>query len=112
MESDLAKQECVPCKVGAPPLKGENLLALLNELGHDWQMVNGHHLEKEFSFEDFRTALEFTNRVGQIAEAQNHHPEIHLAWGKVKVLIWTHKAGGLTQNDFVLAAKVERAYPS
>jgi 4a-hydroxytetrahydrobiopterin dehydratase len=105
--SPLAAKECVPCKGGVPPLKGEALAELQRQLGGTWTAVGEHHLEKEFRFPDFRSALGFTNRVGELAEAVNHHPDIYLAWGKVKVTIWTHKIGGLSEADFVLAAKVD-----
>jgi len=105
--SELAAKECVPCKGGVPPLAGEALNNLQAKLGHDWKVIQGHHLEKEFSFKNFREALAFTNQVGELAEAQNHHPDMFLAWGKVKVTIWTHKIDGLTESDFVLAAKIE-----
>ncbi len=104
----LAEKECVPCKGGVPPLKGEALKRLHVDLGRGWDVVGEHHLEKTFDFPDFVTALHFTNQVGELAEGQGHHPDIHLAWGKVRVVIWTHKIDGLTESDFVLAAKVER----
>ena len=103
----LADKECVPCKAGAPPLKGPTLASLAGQLGGGWKLMADHHLEKEFPFNNFRQALDFTNRVGQLAEAQGHHPDICLAWGKVKVTIWTHKIDGLTESDFVFAAKVD-----
>ena len=106
--SELAKKECVPCKGGLPPLKGKALEKLLKAVGNDWQVVAEHHLEKEYKFSDFREALDFTNRVGEMAEHQNHHPDIYLAWGKVKVTIWTHKIDGLTESDFVFAAKTDQ----
>ena len=105
--NELAAKECVPCKGGVSPLGGELLAELQKQLGGDWQVVRGHHLEKEFAFKNFKEALAFTNQVGGLAEAQNHHPDIYLAWGKVKVTIWTHKIDGLTESDFVLAAKIE-----
>lgn len=105
----LAGKECVPCKGGVPPLQGDELYKLHAELGHDWQLVDDHHLEKEFKFPNFQTALDYTNAVGAIAEEQNHHPDILTSWGKVKVTIWTHKANGLTESDFVFAAKCEQA---
>lgn len=108
--SVLAQKECVPCKGGVPPLKGASLLTLQAQLGHGWDVVKEHHLEKKFTFPDFAAALAFTNKVGAIAEAEGHHPDIHLAWGKVRVVIWTHKVDGLTESDFVLAAKVEQAF--
>ncbi|HEV7425594.1 MAG TPA: 4a-hydroxytetrahydrobiopterin dehydratase [Thermoanaerobaculia bacterium] len=104
----LAQEACVPCRGGVPPLQGAELTALAKELGGDWRIVDEHHLEKEFTFPDFAQALAFTNRVGAIAEREGHHPDIYLAWGKVRVTIWTHKAGGLTRADFVLAAKIDQ----
>ena len=104
----LAEKECVPCKGGVPPVKGQDLVRLKNELNADWRAVSEHHLEREFKFKDFREALNFTNKVGELAEAQGHHPDIYLSWGKVKITIWTHKIDGLTESDFVLAAKVDR----
>lgn len=105
--SELARKECVPCKAGAQPLKGEELAGLLDDLGGGWRVVAEHHLEKEYRFKDFRTALAFTNRVGELAESQGHHPDIALSWGKVKLVIWTHKIDGLTESDFILAARAD-----
>ncbi len=106
--TDLAEKQCVPCKGGVPPLKGGDLDKLRSQLNPSWKVIGEHHLEREFKFSNFRQALEFTNRVGALAEAQGHHPDIYLAWGQVKVTIWTHKIDGLTESDFVLAAKVDR----
>jgi len=105
---ELAAKECVPCKGGVPPLKGESLRTLLAAVNNDWRVVEEHHLEKQYKFEDFQQALDFTNRVGEMAELQNHHPDIYLAWGKVKVTIWTHKIDGLTESDFIFAAKTDQ----
>lgn len=107
MSTRLASKECVPCKGGVPPLEGEELRELERELGEGWEVVDGHHLAKTFDFPDFVTALEFVNRVGELAEDQGHHPDLHLAWGEVGVEVWTHKIDGLTESDFVFAAKVE-----
>jgi 4a-hydroxytetrahydrobiopterin dehydratase len=104
--ADLAQKNCVPCKGGVPPLKGGELARLARELGEGWRVINEHHLEREYPFANFRQALDFTNRVGALAEQQNHHPDIYLAWGKVKLTLWTHKIDGLTESDFVFAAKV------
>ncbi len=106
--SSLAEKKCVPCKGGIPPLKGGELAALLEKLGGDWKTVGEHHLEKEYRFKNFREALDYTNKVGELAEAEGHHPDIHLAWGKVRLTIWTHKIDGLTESDFIFAAKVDR----
>ena len=105
--SELAAKDCIPCRGGVPPLKGEALAHLQRRLGQDWEVVNEHHLEKTFAFKDFREALAFMNQVGELAETVGHHPDIYLAWGKVKVTIWTHKLDGLTESDFILAAKID-----
>ncbi len=106
--SVLAQETCIPCRSGVPPLKGEELDALQEKLGNGWQIINEHHLEKEYIFADFRQALDFTVKVGEVAENQGHHPDIYLAWGKVKLTIWTHKIDGLTESDFILAAKADQ----
>ncbi|MFP4057028.1 MAG: 4a-hydroxytetrahydrobiopterin dehydratase [Candidatus Brocadiia bacterium] len=103
----LAQRECVPCKGGVPPLKGQKLARLAEELDNDWTVVDEHHLEKEYRFRNFRQALDFTNQVGELAEQVGHHPDIHLAWGKVKLVLWTHKIDGLSESDFVFAAKAD-----
>ena len=103
----LAQKKCVPCEGGTAPLKGAALLELERQVGHGWKVVEEHHLEKTFAFPDFKSALAFTNTVGEVAESEGHHPDIQLAWGKVRVTVWTHKIDGLTESDFVLAAKIE-----
>ncbi len=109
MVSELATKECIPCKGGVPPLKGPDLEDLLAKLGGNWRLVEEHHLEKQYKFKNFAQALDFTNAVGAIAEEQGHHPDIYLAWGKVGLKIWTHKIDGLTESDFVFAAKADGA---
>lgn len=108
--SDLAAKTCVPCRGGVPPLKGEPLAALQRQLPQ-WRVVNEHRLTREFKFPDFRQALEFVNRVGAIAEEQGHHPNILLTWGRAEITIWTHKIDGLTESDFILAAKIDQLQP-
>ena len=103
----LATEKCIPCRGGVPALRGDELRSLGHELGHGWRVVDEHHLEKSFDFPDFASALAFTNAVGAVAEEEGHHPDIHLAWGKVRVTIWTHKIDGLSRSDFVLAAKID-----
>jgi 4a-hydroxytetrahydrobiopterin dehydratase len=105
---ELAEKKCVPCAGGVAPLKGSGLDQYALQLQPEWKVKEEHHLEREFEFKDFRGALQFTNRVGELAESEGHHPDIYLAWGKVKVTIWTHKIDGLTESDFILAAKIER----
>ena len=104
---DLAERECVPCRGGVPPLKGEEIKALSVQLD-GWQVINGHHLQKTYAFKNFRESLDFVNRVGELAEEQGHHPDICFGWGKADITIWTHKIDGLTESDFVLAAKIDR----
>lgn len=109
MHSELSQQKCRPCEEGGQPLKGDAITQLRQQLGKDWKVIDEHHLEKEFTFKDFKQALDFTNRVGAIAEKEGHHPDIFLGWGKVKLTIWTHSVGGLSENDFILAAKADSA---
>jgi 4a-hydroxytetrahydrobiopterin dehydratase len=105
----LTEKVCVPCRGDVPPLKGEALEALKKELP-GWDVVNDHHLHKLFKFADFKQALFFVNRVGAIAEEEGHHPDLLLAWGKVEVTTYTHKIDGLTESDFILAAKIDRVF--
>lgn len=104
---DLSKKRCIPCRGGVPPLKGELLAELQCQLNKDWKIVDEHHLEREFVFKNFQEALAFTNKIGEIAEQEDHHPDILLSYGKVKVLLWTHKIDGLSESDFILAAKYD-----
>lgn len=107
---NLADKQCIPCRGGVPPLDDTTARQLLAELGDDWQLDGSGHLSREFRFSNFVDALAFANRVGVIAEEQAHHPDLHVAWGKCRIEIWTHKIDGLTESDFYLAAKISRAY--
>ena len=104
--SDLAAKKCVPCEKGTAALRGEELRRLHGQL-RDWNLVGEERLEKEYGFPDFRTALAFVNRVGEVAEAEGHHPDLFLTWGKVRITLWTHSIGGLSENDFIVAAKAD-----
>ena len=106
--SDLANRECVPCRGGVPPLKGSELTNLLAELD-GWEIVDEHHLKKSYKFADFRAAQQFVNSVGELAEEQGHHPDICFGWGHAEITIWTHKIDGLTESDFILAAKIDKS---
>lgn len=108
MSCSLADRACVPCRGGVPPLGHDEVARLLPQLGNGWQVAAGHHLTKTFRFKDFREALGFVNRVGAVAEEQGHHPDIELRWGEVVLTVWTHKIDGLTESDFVFAAKADR----
>jgi len=105
--SELAERQCVPCRGGVPPMKGEQINEMSSQLP-DWQVVNEHHLQRAYSFKDFRETLDFVNRIGELAEEQGHHPDICFGWGKADITIWTHKIDGLTESDFVLAAKIDK----
>ncbi|MFN2426212.1 MAG: 4a-hydroxytetrahydrobiopterin dehydratase [Candidatus Binatia bacterium] len=109
--SELSTRRCVPCREGTPPLAAEAAAELLVELD-DWSIADGPRLCRRWKFPDFSTALAFVNRIGTIADAEDHHPDITLGWGRVGVELWTHAAGGLTENDFILAAKIDDAHAS
>jgi 4a-hydroxytetrahydrobiopterin dehydratase len=104
--SELASKTCVPCKGGVPPLKGDAVCVLQKQV-EGWEVVEEHHLFRTFKFPDFRKALDFVNKVGEIAEEQGHHPVITFTWGKAEIAIYTHKINGLTESDFILAAKID-----
>jgi len=105
--AELSDMKCVPCRGGVPPLKGPEIKELQSKIDA-WNVMDEHHLSKSFKFPDFVQALAFVNCVGALAEEQGHHPGIILAWGAVKIEIWTHKIDGLTESDFILAAKIDR----
>jgi 4a-hydroxytetrahydrobiopterin dehydratase len=106
---DLADRQCVPCRGGVPPLGEREASRLLAQLD-GWDIRDGHHLDKTYRLKNFAAALDLVNRIGATAEEQNHHPNLLLSWGRVGVEIWTHKIDGLTESDFVFAAKCDRAY--
>ena len=104
--NDLSSKQCVPCRGGVPPLRGEEITPLSKQLD-GWNVVNEHHLQKQYRFKDFGEAQTFVNRVGDLAEEQGHHPDICFGWGQAEIKIWTHKIDGLTESDFILAAKID-----
>ena len=105
--SDLAERNCLPCRGGVPPLKGNEISNLLAGLS-GWEVIDEHHLKRSYKFADFREAQQFINRVGELAEEQGHHPDICFGWGRAEITIWTHKIDGLTESDFILAAKIDK----
>ncbi|MBX9744074.1 MAG: 4a-hydroxytetrahydrobiopterin dehydratase [Chlamydiales bacterium] len=107
IEKQLIKKTCIPCKKGVAPLKGLAVQDLLKELSEGWKVVEDRYLEKEYLFSNFQGALRFANQIGEIAEAECHHPDLYLSYGKLKVQLWTHKIDGLSENDFILAAKCD-----
>jgi len=107
MTEQLADKQCVPCRGGVPPLKGRELEAMHAKVPQ-WKIINQHHITRAYTFPDFKQALDFVNRVGALAEEQGHHPDILLTWGKAEITLWTHKIDGLTESDFIMAAKIDR----
>ncbi len=105
--SDLAKKECIPCKGGVPPMGLEQAEEMIRQIHSDWKLIDTHHIERVWIFNDFESALQFVNAAGEICEEQNHHADFELGWGRVKAMIWTHKINGLTESDFFLAAKFD-----
>ena len=105
----LAEQKCIPCRGGVPAMAKERAQALLQELDDGWRLNANGHLERTYAFENFARAMAFANKVADVAEDEGHHPDLHIAWGKCTVEIWTHKIGGLTESDFYFAAKADRA---
>jgi 4a-hydroxytetrahydrobiopterin dehydratase len=109
----LAEKACIPCRGGVPPMELPKAQELLKELGEGWQLTyEGKHLERTYPFKNFAEAMSFANRVGEVADKEGHHPDLHVAWGKCRMEIWTHKINGLTESDFYLAAKADRAFKS
>jgi 4a-hydroxytetrahydrobiopterin dehydratase len=108
MTESLAGKHCVPCHGGVPRLTAEEIEPLLAQLG-GWRVVEEHHLSKEYGFRNFADALAFVNRVGRVAEAEGHHPDIEFGWGYARLKIYTHAIGGLSESDFVLAARIDAA---
>jgi 4a-hydroxytetrahydrobiopterin dehydratase len=105
--TELASKTCTPCRGGVPPLAGQELEALAKQVPQ-WKVVNGHHITRVFTFPDFQQALTFVNKAGAIAEEQGHHPDILLSWGKAEITTWTHSINGLSESDFILAAKIDK----
>ena len=110
MSQNLAEKTCTPCKGEEKPLKGDALKKYENDLPEGWKVVDEHHLEKEYKVDKYKGAVDFANAVAKIADQEDHHPDILFTWGKVKITVWTHKIGGLSENDFILAAKAEEAH--
>lgn len=108
----LADMKCVPCRGGIPPMERKRAEELLRDVSPGWQLNQEGHLERMYPFKNFSQALEFANQVGAIAESEGHHPDLYIAWGKCRVEVWTHKIRGLTESDFYLAAKADRAFES
>ena len=103
---DLENKKCVPCEGGVKPLTGNKLRNYTEEVDN-WEVINDHHIVKKFKFPDFKKALDFVNKIGELAEQENHHPDILLGWGKVEITLFTHAIDGLSENDFIVAKKID-----
>ncbi len=109
MATSLADNKCIPCKGGTPPLTHADIAPLLARL-QGWQVEDDKKLIKSYKLKNFVEAVDFVNRITPVAEAENHHPDLYVRWGEVRVYLWTHKIDGLTASDFYMAAKIDRAY--
>ncbi|MBD3617437.1 MAG: 4a-hydroxytetrahydrobiopterin dehydratase [Gracilimonas sp.] len=107
-EQGLTERKCEACHPDTPVLKGRELREYYQQLGGDWKLVDDHHLTKTYEFNNFREALDFTVKIGEMSEDEGHHPEIKLTWGKVTVTVYTHAIDGLSENDFIWAAKADQ----
>lgn len=108
--TDLASKRCVPCEGGVAPLNAEATKKLLKELAPGWELAReegSDRIRKTFTFPDFAKAMQFVNKAAMIAEREKHHPDLHIWYNKVLVVLWTRAAKGLTENDFILAANVD-----
>src|SRR3989344_7962667 len=103
----LSDKKCVACEGGTPPLEAEKVKECMAELAGGWDIIDGKKIKKEFKFEDFKEAMAFVNKVAEIAESEGHHPDIHIFYNKVEIELWTHAVGGLSENDFIMAAKID-----
>ncbi|WP_372723102.1 4a-hydroxytetrahydrobiopterin dehydratase [Immundisolibacter sp.] len=108
---ELAQQHCAPLPAGTPSLAADEVRALLPRIDPAWRVVDGQHLQRAYPLPDFATGLALVNQIGALAEAQDHHPDLLLAWGRVQITLWTHSVGGLSLNDFILAAQIDRLTP-
>lgn len=109
--TDLAQQHCAPLPAGTAALIAPEWQALQAQIDAAWQVVDGHHLQRIFRLPDFASGLALVDRIGALAQAQDHHPDLLLAWGRVEITLWTHSVGGLSRNDFILAAHIDRLTP-
>ena len=111
MSGGLADRSCVPCRGGVPPLGAERVAELRRQISAEWTVVDGHHLERDVKLKNFRQAMVLANRVAEVAEAQGHHPDLLVSWGRLKITFFTHAIDGLHENDFIMAARVDALLP-
>ena len=109
---DLTQKHCVPCEGGVDPFTPEEIEKYNSVLATPWDVVDHKKIKQEFKFKNFKEAMKFVNRVAEIAESEGHHPDIYIFYNKVRLELWTHAIGGLSINDFILAAKIEHLLSS
>lgn len=105
---NLSQKKCIPCEAGISPFRKEMIAKYLKELKNSWEVVDGIKIKFKFAFKSFKDAIAFVNKVADLAEKENHHPNIFIAYNKVTITCTTHAIGGLSENDFILAAKIEK----
>lgn len=110
MTVDLAKQKCVPCEGGTKPFDQKEIATYKTYLKRGWEVDEGKKIKHTFSFKDFKEAIDFVNKIADVVEEEGHHPDIHIYYNKVKIVLWTHAIGGLSTNDFILARKIEELF--
>jgi len=104
---ELTSKKCQPCEGGVPPIAGDDITNYTCQLKTTWDVIEGKKIRKGFSYSDFIETMIFVNKVADLAEEEGHHPDMHVSYGKVEIEIWTHAIGGLSENDFILAAKID-----
>ncbi|OGY99319.1 MAG: hypothetical protein A2945_05130 [Candidatus Liptonbacteria bacterium RIFCSPLOWO2_01_FULL_52_25] len=103
---DLTQKHCVPCEGGTPPLSAKEVEKYHTSVP-DWKVLDSRKITKEFKFKDFKGAMVFVNKIAEIAEAEGHHPDLIISYNRVRIELWTHAVAGLSENDFILAAKID-----
>lgn len=104
---DLIKKKCVACEIGTPPFDKETIDKYRSHIKPEWRVIDNKRIERQFKFKDFQEAMSFVNKVAEIAESEGHHPDIAIFYNKVTLTLWTHASRGLTENDFIIAAKID-----
>ncbi|OGK32424.1 4a-hydroxytetrahydrobiopterin dehydratase [Candidatus Roizmanbacteria bacterium RIFCSPHIGHO2_12_FULL_36_11] len=110
MKIKLTEKKCVPCEGGMPPMRLAEIKKYLPQLKNKWELSDSKKITYSFKFKTFKQAIVFVNRVAELAESENHHPNIYILYNKVKIILTTHAIGGLSENDFILAAKIENLF--
>jgi 4a-hydroxytetrahydrobiopterin dehydratase len=105
---DLSKKKCIPCEGGIPPLTGKEITEYKKQISADWNVIDNNKITKEFYFVSYRQTMDFINKVADIAEEERHHPVLHIYFGRAVAELWTHSINGLSENDFILAAKIDK----